>query len=361
MIAMKQTIIAIAILACVLLAPIGAVHADECQTLFEIYENDQERFSIMQALSTAATPSNPALFSALVGDAVVNGTVFSPTNEAFNKLFDQLGITLDQALLIGAADLGNLLLGHILPLGDARSSDSFTAGEEVQTLLGTTLTVDLPTIKSPSTEGKVIEADLLTCTGFIHVIDGVLVPVPKDDFEAAVEISNSDEFAKLLAENDPGCKTALGVIADNEELSTLELLVQYVFEVDPVFYSGINDPTAVYTLFAPTNDAFDDLFEALGTDLSFIQERDEEGNAPFKATVDEILRYHIIDTAEKAAMLGKKDTVETQSGTLTIDLPKIIGDQSTATVTQADIEACGGIIHVIDTVLLPDSAPAEDN
>lgn len=41
---------------------------------------------------------------------------------------------------------------------------------------------------------------------------------------------------------------------------------------------------------------------------------------------------------------------------------KIIGALSTATVTQPDIEACGGtVVHIVDTVLVPCAPSAGEN
>jgi uncharacterized surface protein with fasciclin (FAS1) repeats len=77
-----------------------------------------------------------------------------------------------------------------------------------------------------------------------------------------------------------------------------------------------------------------------------------------------VLKYHVVPgVAARAASLSNDQRLKTvQGANLTVRLVpgadntttvRIIGVSSTATVTQADVPACKSIVHVIDTVLLP--------
>lgn len=101
-----------------------------------------------------------------------------------------------------------------------------------------------------------------------------------------------------------------------------------------------------FTVFAPTDDAFAALPEGTVEDLL----ADPEALAA-------ILTYHVVEGEVLAADLTDGQVVETVNGeTLTV---AIDGDTVTindATVTTADIETSNGVIHVIDTVLIPQGA-----
>jgi uncharacterized surface protein with fasciclin (FAS1) repeats len=78
-----------------------------------------------------------------------------------------------------------------------------------------------------------------------------------------------------------------------------------------------------------------------------------------------VLKYHVVPgVAARAADLTNDQRLKTlQGANVTVRLVpgagnaaatvRIIGVSSTATVTQADVPACKSIVHVIDTVLLP--------
>jgi uncharacterized surface protein with fasciclin (FAS1) repeats len=112
-----------------------------------------------------------------------------------------------------------------------------------------------------------------------------------------------------------------------------------------------------FTVFAPTNDAFAKL--PAGTVESLLKPE-------AKATLVKILTYHVVagnlDAASvvKAIEAGKGSAkVKTVSGgTLTASLKDgkvILTDENgkTATVVAADLKSGNGVVHVIDSVVLP--------
>lgn len=95
-----------------------------------------------------------------------------------------------------------------------------------------------------------------------------------------------------------------------------------------------------FTVFAPTDEAFAALPEGTQEDLLKPQNKEK---------LQAILTYHVVPGLLQAADLIRQQNVVTVNGKeLTVGL-KI----NQATLTQADINATNGVIHVIDTVLLP--------
>jgi hypothetical protein len=104
----------------------------------------------------------------------------------------------------------------------------------------------------------------------------------------------------------------------------------------------LSDPNAFFTVFAPTNDAFAKVdaatLETLKNDT---------------ALLTEVLTYHVLPSGLESAGItdgGSRFTVQGESLSFsTADGVKV----NDVTVTAADIAATNGIIHVIDTVLVP--------
>jgi uncharacterized surface protein with fasciclin (FAS1) repeats len=112
-----------------------------------------------------------------------------------------------------------------------------------------------------------------------------------------------------------------------------------------------------FTVFAPTNAAFDKLPGGTVDTLLKPENKDQ---------LVKVLTYHVVPgriTSHKLVAMIKKDggqaTLKTvEGGTLTAMMSGdnvVIKDEKgdTATVTQADVMQKNGIIHVVDTVLLP--------
>ncbi|MEM6253889.1 MAG: fasciclin domain-containing protein [Cyanobacteria bacterium P01_D01_bin.156] len=106
-------------------------------------------------------------------------------------------------------------------------------------------------------------------------------------------------------------------------------------------FNGTNGK--VFTVFAPTDDAFGRLPE--GTIESLYKPENRE-------TLYDVLAYHVIGGSVTSDQLASGD-VGSKNG---LPLAVNVGQQVTvndATVVAADITASNGVIHVIDTVLIP--------
>ena len=105
--------------------------------------------------------------------------------------------------------------------------------------------------------------------------------------------------------------------------------------------------TGPFTLFAPTDEAF----AAAGIDLAALDT--PEG----KATLTDILLYHVVAGNVPSTALSECMTAEAVNGQ---SLSFTVGDSvmvNGATVLSADVNTSNGVVHVIDTVLMPTDTP----
>lgn len=146
-------------------------------------------------------------------------------------------------------------------------------------------------------------------------------------------------------------KTVVGIAVDSKDHTTLVAAVKAAGLVDTLSGAG------PFTVFAPTNAAFAAL--PAGTVENLLK-------AENKATLTKILTYHVVagklDAAAvvKAITDGKgKAVVKTVSGgslTATLEGKNVIltdekGGKSTVVAT--DLMGSNGVVHVINTVLMP--------
>ena len=102
-----------------------------------------------------------------------------------------------------------------------------------------------------------------------------------------------------------------------------------------------------FTVFAPTDEAFAKLPEGTIETLLMPENRDQ---------LVAILTYHVVPGKVEAADVVKLDTATTVNGA---DVTITVADSGVqiddARVVTTDIDASNGVIHVIDTVILPSS------
>lgn len=165
----------------------------------------------------------------------------------------------------------------------------------------------------------------------------------------AVEETTADETS--VAEEATAAGNVVEVAQGDETFSTL------VAAVTAAELGTMLSGEGPFTVFAPTNDAFGKLPE--GT-VEKLTTEDVD-------TLTAILQYHVVEGKVDAATLteaisgaGEEGyTVTTVGGgTFTaavVDGAVVLTDAAgnTATVTSADVETSNGVIHVIDTVLMP--------
>ena len=129
------------------------------------------------------------------------------------------------------------------------------------------------------------------------------------------------------------------VAANTPHLSTLVKAVKEADLVDTLKGKG------PFTLFAPTDEAFAKLPKETLDNLLKPENKEQ---------LKKILTYHVVPgdvTAADAMKLTKATTVEGGELTIKTEGNKVMIND--ATVVKADIKASNGVIHEIDTVLMP--------
>jgi uncharacterized surface protein with fasciclin (FAS1) repeats len=242
-------------------------------------------------------------------DPKSNLTVLAPNDAAFAKV-PKAQI---DALMADKALLKQVLLYHVLP---GRIASNKLTGV-VKTVNGASVNLTLIDKETYANEAKVIAKDVKTGNGVIHVIDTVLLPPD-------LNLSNIAAVAMV-----------------NPQFNTLSKLVTIAGLGD-----ALKDPGASLTVFAPTDDAFKKVPAATMNMLA---------KNPDK--LKKVLLYHVIGkkitSADVGSMggAGKPETlaggvvnVTTKDGTIFVNNAKVI---------KADVATANGVIHAIDTVLIP--------
>ena len=248
-----------------------------------------------------------------LSDTGAEFTVFAPTNGAFKNL--PLGVLPFLLSEEGSDLLEEILLYHVVD--EIITSADLEAGDKIKTLLGQKVVVSFDSRgRLLINQSRVIEADNPALNGIFHIINAVLIPDVK--------------FPKELTPKDNLVETAID--ADFDIL------------VDAVEAAGLVDalanPDAQLTVFAPTDEAFKALPEAVQDLIS-----SEEG----KDALTTVLLYHVLGSAVFSTDLSDGLTAETLEGsdvTVSINEDGIFINESK--VIAVDILTTNGVIHVID-------------
>lgn len=178
----------------------------------------------------------------------------------------------------------------------------------------------------------------LSLTAFIALI------LSCNNFDTKVA-SSTDEQQPTAAgqsgvQDDESQKDVVKVAAESKDHSTLVAAVKQAGLVDALSNAG------PFTVFAPTNEAFDKLPKGTVEDLM------KPGN---KEKLQDILQYHVFVANLGAALMQDGQTLNQVNGqNITIQKSadgKVIINGKAHIV--ASVPASNGIIHVIDEVLLP--------
>lgn len=168
-----------------------------------------------------------------------------------------------------------------------------------------------------------------------------------------VEVEANDTIAAAVVEAEvPTQQTIVGVAVGNENFSTLVTAVKAAGLVETLNSAG------PFTVFAPTNDAFGKLPE--GTVGTLVKPEN-------KATLTDILTYHVVAGKYMAGDVVKAieanngsfetNTVMGEKITLMMDGSNVVikdAKGGTSVIILTDVAASNGVIHAIDTVIMPE-------
>lgn len=342
----------IALLASTLLAPsVSAFTGD----IVDIASNAPQ-FSTLVAALTAAELVTP-----LQGDTLVPKlTVVAPTNAAFAAL--PAGVLTKLLLPINKPELQKILKYHVVSGLNNSTTLTTVAGavspaNQVITLEGSKLAFTIGAVNGTTLKingsTSVTAADITATNGIIHQIDQVLLP---PTFNPA-NLQNAPTSGG--GENAPtsgGGSITIGGNATSSVATPTNNIVQTAVAapafstlVAAVKAAGLVDTlsgTGPFTVFAPTNDAFAKVPADVLAKLLLPENKD---------ALVKVLTYHVIAGKVDAAQVVKLTSAKTVQGSnvkiAVVDGKVKLNDNTTVLTT--DIQTSNGIIHSIDSVLLP--------
>jgi len=275
-------------------------------------------------IATEQFPTLASLITTLGLDAELTKknkefTVFAPTEAAFESFLANLP-TGGLELITSNGVLEEIVKFHVI--GEPLLSSDFVPYIEIETVQGDTIkeTRGSPIILNYGTE--VETADILATNGVLHSVKKVLIP-----------------------RSFPISKNVVELLINEEDVSDLKDLVLFLNLVQTLISEG------PFTIFAPTNKAFQDFRDTLP----------DEGEGSFSdllksgVVLDVVLNHVVQGDAILSSTLESGASVSTLGGG---ELTVSIADDGTVKigdgiVTKADVLGVNGVIHFVDQILLP--------
>lgn len=270
----------------------------------------------LTSLVGALTEGGNTTFTDLLSNEEETFTVFAPGNDAFsaftNPNSNDLNAILSNHVVVGAAAFSSDLTNSYV-----NTAAEFAADENLSLYINTD---DGVTLNGTS---SVVTADIVASNGVIHTVDAVI------DLPTVVTFAVADpNFSTLV-----------------QALTELTPSTDFVSVLSTQDGAG-SDP---FTVFAPTNAAFNAL-----------------ASIPAEADLIPILQHHVVAGANiRSGDLSDGATATTLEGDMiTINLPGTgdniadITDGAGNTgigIDAVDVQAINGVIHVVDTVLIPNT------
>jgi uncharacterized surface protein with fasciclin (FAS1) repeats len=294
-------------------------------TVAQTMSDQQDLSALKAAVQYVDEGSDDKLMPAL--QAAGDMTFFAPSNAAFDKLAQEMiGPGKKAADLLTPEykdDVRDIIKNHML-VGKAIKS-SMSMNSSASTYLDVSATITITIANGVLT--------IFTGNGIVHIIDCILMP-PKP----------------MLG------KSIVAVAAKTPSLSSLVAALKFASNDGDLV--KLLSKRGTYTVFAPTNDAFD----ALAVELLGAGKTATDLLVPAnKALVRAVLQYHVLGAVvPKAAIpLGKPiDPLLEGKDFFKIDAVdgKVIitdGRNRKSEITATDIKAKNGVVHLINKVILP--------
>ncbi|TAI48264.1 fasciclin domain-containing protein [Flagellimonas allohymeniacidonis] len=273
----------------------------------------------LTSLVAALTEGGNTTFTDLLSDAQQDFTVFAPVNAAFDEFTNP-----------DSNDINDVLSNHVV-VGTAAFSSGLTnsyvnTAAEFDTDEPFSLYINTDDGVTLNNTSNVIIADIVATNGVIHAVDTV-IDLPK----------------------------ILNFVSGDPNFDSLESAL----DTSGLSISLLGD--GPFTVFAPTNEAFQALLDS--NDMWNSLEDIEAG------LLASVLQHHVISGANiRSGDLnpsGDTTTPATLEGdTFTITLPGTDGNIADVTdgagntgigIIAVDVQAANGVVHVLNTVLLPDT------
>ena len=277
------------------------------RNIVEVAQNNPELSILVEAVVAAGLA--PTLSTGTL-------TVFAPTNAAFAALLAELGVTKD-ALLANKPLLTAVLTYHVL--GSKVLRADVPLGKAITPVSGGFFKIEssggLKITDGRNRVTNITATDITATNGVVHLVDRVLLPANKD------------------------------IVATASALPDFSILVEAVVAAGLV---GTLQGPGPFTVFAPTNAAFASLLAELGVTKQALL-----ANKPLLTSV---LTYHVVPSRVLKAEVPLDTPITTVQGqTFTVNASLVITDQRLrkSNIVAADVFTSNGVIHAVDTVILP--------
>lgn len=253
-----------------------------------------------------------------------SNTAFAPTNDAFNALFAELGLSKDQ-LFANTALLTAVVKFHIL--GKAQFTEAIVEGHAIEPIGGGFFKIDKENNVFKATDGRnrvctLIGTDVVALNGVLHTLDKVMLPANMDI------IVTCEEKPDIK----PDCETAMRCI---EACGLTDTLKQ----------------PGPFTFFCPSNAAFQAVFIELNITLEVLL-----ADIP---RCRKIMECHMVPSrkfkkefqADAAVTTVQGTTIKVNTSFQVIDVRGRV-----CNLTKPDVINTNGVVHVCDKVILPQDA-----
>jgi len=363
--------------------------AAACQTIAQIVSTDPQFSTLLTAVQAAG-----------LTETLASGqyTVFAPTNAAFAKLpSDQLAMVLNDEEMLRA-----VLLYHVVP--GKVSAQQVRSLRSAKTAQGANVTVAVSGTRVTINGANVTRADVAACNGVIHVIDTVLMPpmtaatpapapapaaaapapapvvttpapatpvatapaapatafdvrsIPSTPLSGAATTTTTTETTTTTTDTATTTTDTATTDAAATTTETVAVATNTVYDVivadarfstllDLLSDAGLTETltSGEYTIFAPTNEAFEALPAETLANLAANPE-----------VLRQVLSYHVVQGRLTAAQLGAATTLNSvQGGALPLRMNGSMQMVGEASVSETVTTATNGTIFVINQVLLP--------
>ena len=289
-------------------------------TITDIASQQESLTTLVSALQATG------LDAALTGDGPY--TVLAPTNDAFDAFLASINATSLEDIPVDL--LTNVLLNHVI-VGDLESnslSSGYANTQAISDASNTNMSIYINTDNGVNFNGvsNVITADVAATNGVVHVVDAVI------GLPSIVTFALADPNFEVLV----------------QALTREDLTQDFV----GLLSIPAGSPPSPFTVFAPINSGFVNLLTELG--ISSLNEIDEP-------TLISVLSYHVVVGINQGSVTlsGGSEFTTAQGGSLLFNFNDngagILTDNNdrTSNIILLDVQANNGIIHAIDTVVLP--------
>ncbi|MGM0478109.1 MAG: fasciclin domain-containing protein [Bacteroidota bacterium] len=278
-------------------------------TIYQAIQNSANHTILEQAVDAAG-------LDATLDAAGADLTVFAPDDAAFTAYFNETGTT--ASALLADPDLGDILQYHVL--NGTTASSGLSNGQ----------------IETPLNNANTLKFTIDGATPYVNqsIIDNPDIPVTNGALHSIDQVLLVNETVADVAIDSPNHTTLVSAVIEARLLPEL------------------TDPFDTLTVFAPTDNGFSAALNELGITAADLLADPDLANK---------LLYHVLGVEVTSGDLSNGDIVTPLNNNNTLKVTLDAGDVfiNQAQVTNPDVSADNGTVHVLDAVVLENETVAD--